>query len=149
MAAAPAAVAVAAAAALLCTGRPPPTGLLALSPPGPPRPPACLSPQESGAAKELLTPIQRVWAIMPLMHSEALGDQEQCVERFRELAAECEAEDPGGAMAKMAGMNHKYAVAHLDVVKQWGRFPHRNAILGRPSTPEEAAGLAAGTIAKF
>lgn len=104
--------------------------------------------QESGAAQEL-SPIQQVWTIMPLMHSEALADQEQCVARFKALAEECEAQEPGGAMAKMAGMNHKYAVAHLDVVKQWGRFPHRNAILGRADTPEEAAGLAAGTIAKF
>ncbi len=43
----------------------------------------------------------------------------------------------------------KYAEAHRQVVAQWGRFPHRNAILGRTSTPEEAAGIAAGTIPKW
>lgn len=45
--------------------------------------------------------------------------------------------------------NCKYAVAHRDVVEQWGRFPHRNALLGREDTPEEAAGIAAGTIPKW
>jgi len=45
--------------------------------------------------------------------------------------------------------NIKYAISHRDVVQQWGRFPHRNAILGRESTPEEAAGIAAGTIPKW
>jgi uncharacterized protein (DUF924 family) len=39
--------------------------------------------------------------------------------------------------------------AHRDVLKLWGRFPHRNAALGRAGTAEEDAGLAAGTIAKF
>lgn len=45
--------------------------------------------------------------------------------------------------------NVKYAVSHRDVVEKWGRFPHRNAILSRESTPEEAAGIAAGTIPKW
>lgn len=68
--------------------------------------------------------------------------------RFERLAAECEA---GGlqAMAKMAGQNVQYAASHRDVVARWGRFPHRNAILGRQSTPEEAEGIAAGTIPKW
>lgn len=43
----------------------------------------------------------------------------------------------------------KYAISHQDVVEKWGRFPHRNAILNRESTPEEAAGIAAGTIPKW
>lgn len=41
------------------------------------------------------------------------------------------------------------AEAHLKVVKQWGRFPHRNAILGRANTPEEAEGMADGKIPSF
>jgi len=45
--------------------------------------------------------------------------------------------------------NIKYAKAHQAVVQQWGRFPHRNLILGRESTPEEAAGISAGTIPKW
>lgn len=127
---------------------------------------------------------------MPLMHSEALADQEvrrgmlgllpafcephvaqalpsrllnsrlplplplptplvqECVARFEALQAECAAAGLD-KVAEMAGGNVKYASAHRDCVAQWGRFPHRNAILGRPNTPEEAAGIAAGTIPKW
>ena len=65
--------------------------------------------------------------------------------RFQGLAQECEA---GGweAMARQAASTVGYAAAHRDVVARWGRFPHRNAILGRPNTPEEEEGLAAGAI---
>lgn len=52
-------------------------------------------------------------------------------------------------LSKMIGAGAKYARAHLEVVAAWGRFPHRNAILGRVGTPEEKEGMAAGTIAKF
>ena len=71
-----------------------------------------------------------------------------CVAQFEQLEQECVAsgyED----MASMAAGNVKYAVLHQKVVESWGRFPHRNAILGRQSTPEEEAGIAAGTIPKF
>ena len=65
--------------------------------------------------------------------------------RFQCLAGECEA---GGLreMAAFAAHGARYGAAHRDVVARWGRFPHRNAVLGRRSTAEEAAGLAAGTI---
>jgi uncharacterized protein (DUF924 family) len=43
----------------------------------------------------------------------------------------------------------KYAESHQVVVAKWGRFPHRNAILGRDNTPEEAEGIAAGAIPKW
>lgn len=64
---------------------------------------------------------------LPLMHSEALADQDQCVELFRQ-----------------AGLsdNLRYAEHHRDIVRRFGRFPHRNASLGRPSRPEELAYLA-------
>ena len=42
-----------------------------------------------------------------------------------------------------------YYVKHKEVVERWGRYPHRNAILGRESTPDEAKGLQDGSIAKF
>ena len=45
--------------------------------------------------------------------------------------------------------NAKYAQAHREVVARWGRFPHRNGILGRQNTAEEAEGIAAGTIPKW
>ena len=53
------------------------------------------------------------------------------------------------ACGDQVGDNIKYAEAHRDVVQRWGRFPHRNGILGRPCTPEEASGLAEGSISRF
>jgi uncharacterized protein (DUF924 family) len=60
---------------------------------------------------------------MPLMHSETSADQEHCVALFAEL--------PGDSV--------KYAVEHRDIIARFGRFPHRNEILGRKTTvPEQA-----------
>ena len=64
---------------------------------------------------------------MPFMHSEDLEDQRFSVELFRGLAAETGSEDLLG-----------YAVRHMEIVERFGRFPHRNQILGRETTPEEA-----------
>jgi uncharacterized protein (DUF924 family) len=65
---------------------------------------------------------------------------------FRREGEAASAEDPASPAAGAWKYVLTYAVAHRDVVKRWGRFPHRNAILGRPNTPEEAAGLADGSI---
>lgn len=69
-----------------------------------------------------LPPMQRNFVYMPFMHSEDLAAQAESVRLFSEL---------GG------GDSLKYARHHMDVVQRFGRFPHRNAILGRRSTPEE------------
>ena len=69
----------------------------------------------------------RVFFYLPFEHSEELADQHRAVELISAL---------GNAEYT------KYAIAHLDVIERFGRFPHRNAILGRTSTPEEAAYLA-------
>jgi uncharacterized protein (DUF924 family) len=66
---------------------------------------------------------------MPLMHSEDLADQLRCVELFRKA---------GNAD------NLKYAEDHAEIIRRFGRFPHRNPILGRPTTPEEQAFLDGG-----
>lgn len=71
---------------------------------------------------------ERKFLYMPLMHSEALADQEQCVELFRTLAAE------GAADGELS---LEFAIRHRDIIARFGRFPHRNEILGRESTPEE------------
>jgi uncharacterized protein (DUF924 family) len=76
---------------------------------------------ESGKDKSL-TPAQRQFLYMPYMHSEDLGVQVQSVRLFNQLGI------PDGV---------KYAHHHHDIVARFGRFPHRNAILGRRSTPEE------------
>ena len=72
---------------------------------------------------------ERSFLYMPLMHSEVLADQEECVTRFEQLR------DEGGQDVV------KWAVAHRDIVARFGRFPHRNEVLGRRSTPEEESFL--------
>jgi uncharacterized protein (DUF924 family) len=73
---------------------------------------------------------RRVFAYMPFMHSEALADQELCVRL-------CEERLPAG------NDTLRHARAHRDIIAMFGRFPYRNAVLGRADTPEEAAWLAA------
>ncbi|RIK85699.1 MAG: DUF924 domain-containing protein [Hyphomicrobiales bacterium] len=67
-------------------------------------------------------PARRPFYYMPFMHSEILADQERCVDLFRGIGE---------------GDGLKYAVEHRDIVARFGRFPHRNRALGRPSTPAE------------
>ena len=71
-----------------------------------------------------LPEFQRRFLYMPFMHSEDLAHQRRSVELFRELG-EDDADDP-------------YAVRHMEIVERFGRFPHRNEVLGRPTTPEES-----------
>ena len=73
---------------------------------------------------------------------------QECVRLFKVLLEEAEAAGHD-ALAGMLRMNVKYAMSHEQVVQRWGRFPHRNAILGREPTPDEVAGMADGSIPKF
>ena len=70
---------------------------------------------------------RRQFMYLPLMHSESLADQDLCVSLFQH-----------------AGMreNLRYAEHHRDIVRRFGRFPHRNALLSRPSRPDEIDYLA-------
>ena len=86
-----------------------------------------------------LTPIERVFFYMPLQHAESLDDQEMAVDRFMQLEREVAADH----RETFAGFR-KYAQLHRDIIARFGRFPHRNAILGRRDTSEEAAWLAGG-----
>ena len=72
-----------------------------------------------------LEPFQRHFLYMPFMHSESLEDQQQSVALFQGLVGE------GGPDVM------EFAEGHRDTVERFGRFPHRNEVLGRPSTPEE------------
>lgn len=74
-------------------------------------------------------PALQFFFYMPFEHSEAIADQRRAVELFTAL------DD-----ANLLG----YAVAHRDVIARFGRFPHRNAALGRSNTPDEQAWLDAG-----
>ena len=87
-----------------------------------------------------LSPVQRWFFLLPLMHSESLAYQERGLAEFQALAA-----IPGLApdVAEALGGVVTYAERHCRAVARFGRFPHRNAVLGRASTPEEVAWLAA------
>jgi len=76
---------------------------------------------DSGYSRE-----ERIFAYLPFEHSESLADQERACELMQPLGDE----------------QYRYAIAHRDIIARFGRFPHRNAILGRASTPEEVAFLA-------
>jgi uncharacterized protein (DUF924 family) len=84
---------------------------------------------------ELLPLIYRSFLYMPFMHAECLDAQERGVRAFALLAELARARSPG--VAAFFRGSHEYARRHRDIVERFGRFPHRNAILGRPSTPEE------------
>jgi uncharacterized protein (DUF924 family) len=80
----------------------------------------------------LLAPIERVFLYLPLEHAESLELQERSVSLYEQLAHEAAADE----RALFDGFLD-YARKHRDVVARFGRFPHRNEILGRPSTPDE------------
>jgi uncharacterized protein (DUF924 family) len=86
-----------------------------------------------------LTPAGCVFLYMPLMHAEHLELQDECVARFQQLVDS----SPDHLRDKLAS-NLRFAVLHRDIVAQYGRFPHRNAVLGRTGTPEEEAFLKDG-----
>jgi uncharacterized protein (DUF924 family) len=78
-----------------------------------------------------LLPVRRMFVYLPYEHSERLADQESCKVLMQGLL-----EDP-----QLSGMP-EWAAKHHAVIARFGRFPHRNRILGRISTPEEVAFLA-------
>lgn len=79
--------------------------------------------------KSYQPPEQRFF-YMPFMHSESLADQERCVELCAYLAD-----------------NLRFAILHRDIVQRFGHFPHRNAALGRRTTPDEQRFLDEGGFA--
>lgn len=85
---------------------------------------------DKGFTERVAPPLDQFF-FLPLMHSEHLADQDRCVAAFT-----------GGAPE-----NRKFAEIHRDIIARFGRFPHRNAVLGRTSTPEEQAFLDAGGFA--
>jgi uncharacterized protein (DUF924 family) len=74
-----------------------------------------------------LPAFQKMFLYMPFMHSENREDQRRSVELFQLLA-----DEPGAPDVT------SYAVSHREIVERFGRFPHRNGILDRETTPEEA-----------
>lgn len=82
-----------------------------------------------------LSLVQRMFLYVPLMHAENLTLQETMVARFEALSELALVRSPANAGFFRFALD--YARRHRDVVRRFGRFPHRNAILGRTSTPEE------------
>ena len=80
---------------------------------------------------EALLPVRRAFVYLPFEHAEDLAAQDEAVRLFTRLVA------AAPALADMLG----YAQRHRAVIQRFGRFAHRNAILGRASTAEEAAFL--------
>lgn len=85
--------------------------------------------QEAVAAGVLTTlePVQRCFVLMPYMHSESRAIHALAEPLFAAFAPQD---------------NHRYELRHKAVIDRFGRYPHRNAVLGRPSTAEETAFLA-------
>ncbi len=85
----------------------------------------------ASGADRALTGVQRQFAYLPFEHAEDLSHQRTAVQLFHQLGQD----EPA-----LAGLE-EWAQKHLDIVARFGRFPHRNAALGRESTAEEAAFL--------
>ena len=93
----------------------------------------CLRGIEMGFDK-MLHPVERLFFFMPLEHSEDLEIQKKSVEYFS-MMEKLYPTPP--SLASMALEFRKYAEMHYVIIKRFGRFPHRNEVLGRESTPEE------------
>jgi uncharacterized protein (DUF924 family) len=82
-----------------------------------------------------LTLIERMFLYMPLMHAENLELQNRMINLFSALPDLARTQSP--VNVGFFEMAHGYAYHHRQIIQKFGRFPHRNAILGRTSTPEE------------
>ena len=85
----------------------------------------------AGGVDAHVTPVERVFLYLPFTHSENLADQDESVRLFATLSLEAH-----GPKALESAERHR------DVIRRFGRYPHRNAALGRISTPAEEAYLA-------
>ena len=98
----------------------------------------CLRAREHGF-DEALHPIERMFLYMPFQHTEDRERQDESVQVWEALAAGVD-----GELADYLENSVGHAREHREVVHRFGRFPHRNAVLGRESTPEEQQYLDAG-----
>ena len=97
-----------------------------------------MSGMQSGA-DAALDPVERMFFYMPLQHSESLDAQDESVAAYRRLLSEA-TED----LQRTFESSLDYAEKHCEIIRRFGRCPHRNAALGRANTPEETAFLASG-----
>ena len=85
---------------------------------------------------QTLTEIERSFLYLPFEHSEAAADQDQSVRLFETLL-----QTARSVFQPICASSLDYAHQHRQIIRDFGRFPHRNAILGRSSTDEERAYL--------
>ncbi len=88
---------------------------------------------------QALHPVETYFLYLPFEHAEDLAHQDRCVALTEALVARA----PAG-MARSFESFADYARRHREIIRRYGRFPHRNAALGRPSTPDEEAYLQSG-----
>lgn len=91
------------------------------------------------SADAALAPIERLFFYLPLQHAESPEIQEESVAAYRRLAADARPDHRALFDDALA-----FAEQHRRIVRRFGRFPHRNAALGRRSTPEELEFLRTG-----
>jgi uncharacterized protein (DUF924 family) len=91
-----------------------------------------LSGMQSGA-DAALDPVERIFFYMPLQHAESLDVQDESVAAYRRLLGEAPQALRGPFEATL-----KYAELHASIIRRFGRFPHRNRMLRRDATTEEA-----------
>jgi uncharacterized protein (DUF924 family) len=102
--------------------------------------PVALSTARAGVAEaqdRALEFDERAFFYLPFEHSESMADQDQSVRLFTRLR-----DDTPSGLRHLTGDYLRHAKDHRDIIRRFGRFPHRNAALGRTSTPEEQAYLA-------
>lgn len=81
---------------------------------------------------QALAPAERVFFYIPLEHSENLADQKYCVALYQQMLDQAPPEHRARVQS-----NLDYAIKHQEIIEQFGRFPHRNKVLARTSTPQE------------
>ncbi|MFQ5761239.1 MAG: DUF924 family protein, partial [Acidiferrobacterales bacterium] len=86
-----------------------------------------------------LRPIERTFHYLPMEHAESLEMQDKSVQHRRQLVASLPP-----AMAKKSQFSLDLAISHRDIIARFGRFPHRNRLLGRVSTAAEREYLSQG-----
>jgi uncharacterized protein (DUF924 family) len=84
----------------------------------------------SGADRLLPGVHHRAFAYLPFEHNETMAGQHESLRLFAQLG-----EEPGGKSY------YRFAVRHAEIIERFGRFPHRNVLLGRVSSDEESAFL--------
>ncbi|MGH8217233.1 MAG: DUF924 family protein [Steroidobacteraceae bacterium] len=97
-----------------------------------------LSGIQSGA-DAALGPVERIFFYMPLQHAESAEAQEESLAAYRRLLAEAPE-----ALRPVFESTLRAAETHREIIHRFGRFPHRNRILGRASAPDEQGYLASG-----